>query len=155
MAALHVGDVAPDFTLPDQGGTARTLSDYRGSWVLLYFYPRDNTPGCTTEACAIRDTYSAFNKSKIIVLGVSTDSIASHGKFARKYALPFTLLADEKKQVVKRYGVWGKKKFMGREYDGTFRRSFLINPQGKVAKIYEQVKPPEHAAEVLQDHASL
>jgi peroxiredoxin Q/BCP len=141
---------APDFDLLDQDGIMHKLSRYRGKWVLLYFYPKDDTPGCTKEACAIRDNFPDFKKLKIQVFGISTDSVKSHKKFADKYTLPFTLLSDEKKEVVEKYGVWGKKKFMGREYMGTFRTSFLIDPDGKVAHIYENVKPDLHAKEVLE-----
>jgi peroxiredoxin Q/BCP len=148
---LKQGDKAPKFTLPDQDGKEHKLEDYRGQWVLLYFYPKDDTPGCTTEACAIRDSLPDFKSIDAVVLGVSTDSVASHRKFADKYGLPFTLLADEDKKVVNMYGVWGKKKFMGREYDGTMRTSFLIDPEGTIATVYEGVKPAEHAAEVLAD----
>ncbi|MDO8598664.1 MAG: thioredoxin-dependent thiol peroxidase [bacterium] len=148
---LATGDRAPDFALPDQDGAMHRLSEVKGKWVLLYFYPKDMTPGCTVEACSIRDAWSDFQGGDVVVFGVSTDSSASHRKFADKYKLPFTLLADEKKEVVKQYGVWGKKKFMGREYMGTKRTSFLIDPKGKIAKVYETVKPPEHAAEVLAD----
>lgn len=148
---LNIGDKAPEIELPDQNGKTHKLSEYKGSWVLVYFYPKDDTPGCTKEACAIRDNYPAFKKLKITVLGISADSVAKHEKFATKYDLPFTLLADEDKTVLKAYGVWGKKKFMGREYMGINRVSFLIDPQGKIAKMYDKVKPPQHAEEVLQD----
>ena len=148
---LKAGQLAPDFTLPDQDGKQHSLSDYGGKWVLVYFYPKDDTPGCTKEACAIRDDIPRFNKLKAKVLGISVDSVKSHKKFAEKYALPFTLLSDEKKEVVKKYGVWQKKKFMGKEYMGTIRTSFLIDSAGKVAKIYESVKPETHAEEVLED----
>ncbi|MFO0702618.1 MAG: thioredoxin-dependent thiol peroxidase [Candidatus Andersenbacteria bacterium] len=150
-----VGTKAPDFSLPDQDGTTRTLSDYRGKWVLLYFYPKDDTPGCTTEACSLRDNLPKFGKSKAVVLGVSVDSTARHKKFVDKYKLPFTLLADEDKKVVNQYSVWQLKKFMGREYMGTLRTSFLIDPKGVVRKVYEKVKPPVHAAQVLSDLAEL
>ncbi|MDP3710749.1 MAG: thioredoxin-dependent thiol peroxidase [bacterium] len=150
---LKIGQKAPDFKLPDQDGKIHKLSDYLGQWLLIYFYPKDDTPGCTKEACAIRDSFPAFKKMKAKVLGVSVDSVKSHKKFAEKYRLPFTILADDKKEVVEKYGVWGKKKFMGREYDGTFRTSFLIDPKGKISKIYEQVKPEIHAEEVLKDLA--
>ncbi len=142
---------APDFTLPDQNGKEHSLSDYRGKWVLLYFYPKDDTPGCTKEACALRDNFPDFKKLGIAVLGVSVDSVSRHKKFEEKYKLPFTLLADAEKKVVNLYGVWAKKKFMGKEYDGTLRTSFLINPEGKIAKVYENVKPELHAQEVLAD----
>ncbi len=149
--ALTVGLKAPDFSLPDQAGKEHTLADYAGKWVLLYFYPKDDTSGCTKEACTIRDNWSAFIKAGIVVLGVSADSAKSHDKFAAKYQLPFTLLADEDKKVITAYGVWQKKKLYGREYMGIVRWSFLIAPDGKIAKIYEGVKPAEHAAEVLAD----
>jgi peroxiredoxin Q/BCP len=152
---LTVGDQAPAFDLPDQSGTRHALKDYAGTWVLLYFYPKDDTPGCTTEACTIRDNFGAFKKTGAVVLGVSVDSVKSHGKFVEKYDLPFTLLADEDKALVNAYGVWGKKKFMGREYMGTKRVSFLISPEGKIAKVYEEVKPAAHAAEVLKDLEAL
>ena len=142
---------APLFTLPDQNGKKHSLVDYQGTWVLLYFYPKDDTPGCTKEACTIRDSFPNFKKLKIAVLGVSVDSMKSHKKFQKKYELPFTLLSDNKKNVVKKYGVWGKKKFMGRIYEGTRRTSLLIDPRGKIAKIYEDVNPVTHAENVLTD----
>ena len=153
--ALNVGDVAPDFTLPDQSGQEHSLSSYKGKWMLVYFYPKDDTPGCTKEACALRDNYPEFEKLDITVLGISIDSVKSHGKFSEKYSLPFTILADEEKKVVELYGVWGLKKFMGREYMGTNRMSFLIDAEGKIAKVYEKVKPAEHAQQVLNDLAEL
>ena len=146
-----IGTQAPDFTLPDQDGKMHTLSDYTGKWVLLYFYPKDDTPGCTIEACAIRDQFKDFNAIGAVVLGVSTDSVASHKKFATAYELPFTLLADEHKEVVGQYGVFGEKKFMGKTYLGTSRTSFLIDSLGNIAKVYEKVKPETHAAEVIAD----
>lgn len=152
---LKPGNKAPDFTLPDQEGKTHSLSDYAGEWVLLYFYPKDDTPGCTAEACGIRDNYDAYGDAEVTVLGVSTDSVKSHAKFVTKYALPFTLLADEEKKVVAAYGVWGEKKFMGRDYMGTNRMSFLIDPKGKIAKIYDKVRPADHAAEVLADVRAL
>lgn len=151
----NIGDPAPDFTLSDQNGTQHTLSNYRGNWVLLYFYPKDNTPGCTKEACAFRDAFPEFEKLDMPIFGISTDSVNSHAKFAAKYELSFTLLADENKEVVQLYGVWGKKKLYGKEYEGTHRMSFLIDPQGKIAKIYEKVKPETHAEEVLRDVRAL
>jgi len=143
--------MAPDFMLLDQDGEEHELSSYQGRWVLLYFYPKDDTPGCTKEACAIRDSFPQFDAGKAVVLGVSPDSVKSHKKFAEKYELPFTLLADEGHVIADLYGVWGRKKFMGREYDGVFRTSFLIGPDGRIAKVYENVKPEQHAAEVLAD----
>lgn len=150
-----VGSKAPGFSLLDQDGVTRSLSDYRGQWVLLYFYPKDSTPGCTIEACTIRDQFKDFGEIGATVLGVSTDSVASHKKFAETFGLPFTLLADEHKEVVGQYGVFGEKKFMGRTYMGTSRTSFLINPDGIIAKVYEKVKPLTHAKEVLADIANL
>ncbi len=142
---------APSFSLPDQEGRLHTLKEYRGQWVILYFYPKDDTPGCTVEACSFRDNFSLLKKAGAVVLGVSVDPVKKHAKFVEKYSLPFTLLADEEKKVVELYGVWGKKKFMGREYMGTNRVSFLIDSKGKLVKIYDPVKPAEHAAEVLAD----
>lgn len=149
------GSAAPTFTLLDQEGAPHTLTDYRGRFVLIYFYPKDDTPGCTKEACAIRDSFPNFGKLDAVVFGISPDSVAKHKKFAEKYSLPFTLLADEDKAVAKAYGVWGNKKFMGREYEGIMRTSFLIAPDGTVAKVYEKVKPELHAAEVLEDLKAL
>ena len=148
---LSIGDNAPDFTLPDQDGELHTLSRYRGRWVLLYFYPKDDTPGCTKEACSIRDRFPDFKKCKITALGVSIDSVKSHKNFAGKYALPFTLLSDEDKKIVRRYGVWAEKKIMGRVYMGTARTSFLIDPRGKIVKIYKKVQPEVHGEEVVRD----
>ncbi len=148
---LKVGQLAPAFTLPDQDGVAHTLKDYKGQWVLIYFYPKDDTPGCTKEACALRDEFPAFGKLKAKIFGVSADTVASHKKFATKYKLPFTLLADPEKTMMESYGVWQKKKFMGREYLGIVRSSFLIDPEGKIVKIYEKVNPLTHADEVLAD----
>ncbi|MEK7151033.1 MAG: thioredoxin-dependent thiol peroxidase [Patescibacteria group bacterium] len=148
---LKIGDNAPDFNLLDEDENNRSLFNYKGKWILLYFYPKDDTPGCTKEACEIRDNFLEFKKLDVVVIGISTDSVKSHKSFVEKYNLPFTLLSDENKEVVNLYGVWGKKKFMGREYDGTFRTSFLINPKGKIEKIYENVKPAKHSKEVLLD----
>jgi peroxiredoxin Q/BCP len=142
---------APGFSLQDQNGTVQALSAYAGKWVLLYFYPKDDTPGCTKEACAIRDAFPEFDAGKITVLGISPDSVKSHKKFEEKYKLPFTLLADEGANIARAYGVWGLKKFMGREYEGVMRMSFLISPDGTIAKVYEKVTPETHAAEVLED----
>ncbi len=142
---LKAGTIAPEIVAPDQNGITHKLSDYQGKWVLLYFYPRDNTPGCTTEACALRDNYPHFTKTETVILGVSTDSVASHEKFVQKFSLPFTLLSDGDKKIVKAYGA-----------NGLARRvSYLIDPAGKIAKVYEKVKPAEHAEEVLHDIAIL
>ncbi len=147
---LKEGDKAPDFSAETQTGERISLKDLKGKPVILYFYPKDDTPGCTKEACAFRDSYSVFKKTGAVVLGVSTDSVKSHGKFAEKFSLPFPLLSDEKKEIVHAYGVWGEKSFMGRKYMGTNRVTFLIDPEGRIAKIWPKVKPEEHAAEVLE-----
>ena len=146
-----MGKKAPSFSLPDQNGKKHRLSEYAGKYVLLYFYPKDDTPGCTKEACALRDNFPAFKKLGITVFGVSADNEKSHKKFEEKYSLPFTLLSDVDHTAAEAYGAWGLKKFMGREYDGMHRVSFLINPEGKIAKVYEKVKPEVHAEEVLGD----
>ncbi len=151
MNLLKENTKAPDFELIDQDGKAHKLSNYKGKWVLLYFYPKDDTPGCTKEACAIRDSWAEFKKKNAVVLGVSVDSVKSHDKFHKKYKLPFTILADEEKKVVNQYGVWGEKKFMGKAYQGTNRVSYLINPDQKIIKIYTKVRPEIHAEEVLSD----
>lgn len=148
---LQTGTPAPAFSLPDQDGNIRSLSDYAGKWLLLYFYPKDDTPGCTEEACSLRDNLSALKAKGLEIAGISTDSVASHRKFADKFGLPFTLLADEKKETVNAYGVWAEKSMYGKKYMGTLRQSFLIRPDGTVAKTYEKVKPGEHAAEILRD----
>lgn len=149
MNKLKVNQKAPNFKLKDEKGKFHKLSDYKGKWVLIYFYPKDDTPGCTKEACAIRDEFEGFERLSIAVLGISADSVSSHQKFSKKYNLPFSLLADEKKEVVKKYGVWGKKKFLGKVYEGILRTSFLVNPAGKIEKIYENVEPETHAQDVL------
>ena len=146
---LKAGDVAPDFSAATNGGGKISLADFKGKNVILYFYPRDDTPGCTKEACAFRDQFADFKKKGAVVLGVSTDPVKSHDKFVEKYKLPFTLLADEDKKIVEAYGVWGQKSFMGRKYMGTHRVTFLIGPDGRIKKIWPEVKPAEHAAEVL------
>jgi peroxiredoxin Q/BCP len=151
MEMPKINSQAPDFSLPDQEGKKHSLTDYRGKWVLLYFYPKDDTPGCTIEACTLRDQFKDFTRIGAVVLGVSTDSVASHKKFASAYELPFTLLADENKEVVGRYGVFGEKKFMGKTYMGTSRTSFLIDPSGNIVKVYEKVKSDAHATEVIAD----
>jgi peroxiredoxin Q/BCP len=147
---IPAGVQAPDFTLPDENNTLRRLSDFRGRPVVLYFYPKDDTPGCTTEACKFRDDYSAYMDADIIILGVSPDSPASHASFKQKYDLQFPLLADEGHRVCESYGVWGPKKFMGKEFEGVLRTTFLIDAQGRIARVFEAVRPAEHSAEVLQ-----
>jgi peroxiredoxin Q/BCP len=146
---LSAGITAPDFSLSDENNHIRRLSEFRGRPVVLYFYPKDDTPGCTTEACNFRDDYSAYIDEDVIILGVSTDSPKSHVKFKEKYSLPFPLLSDDSHAVSEQYGVWGPKKFMGRDYEGIIRTTFLIDSQGRIARVFENVKPAQHSAEVL------
>ncbi len=155
MALPIINTAAPALTLPDQTGTIQSLNNYVGTWVLVYFYPKDDTPGCTTEACTLRDKYAEYKEHGITILGVSADSVKSHEKFAQKYDLPFTILADEAKEAVNAWGVWGEKSFLGKKFMGIKRTSFLVDPKGKIAKIYENVKPADHAAEVLSDIRAL
>ena len=143
------GIMAPDFVLVDDSGVTRRLTDYRGQHVVLYFYPKDDTPGCTTEACNFRDDYSAYVEAGVTVLGVSPDSTKSHEKFKKKFELPFPLLADVQHEVCQAYDVWGPKKLMGREYMGVLRTTFIIAPDGKIKKVFENVKPAAHSVEVL------
>lgn len=143
------GIPAPDFNLLDDSNTPRKLSDYRGKNVILYFYPKDDTPGCTTEACNFRDDYSTYEKANVVILGVSPDDVASHVKFKKKFQLPFPLLADEDHKVCDAYQVWGPKKFMGRSYEGVLRTTFLIDGNGTILKVFENVRPAEHSVEVL------
>jgi len=147
---IQSGIQAPDFELPDETGTLRKLSNYRGKPVVLYFYPKDDTPGCTTEACNFRDDYSAYEDAGVVILGVSPDSVKSHVKFKEKHDLPFPLLADEGHKVCEMYAVWALKKFRGREYMGVLRTTFLINEQGQIVRVFELVKPAEHSAELLE-----
>jgi peroxiredoxin Q/BCP len=146
---LKEGDPAPDFSVATNGGGKISLADFKGQNVILYFYPKDDTPGCTKEACAFRDGFAEFKKRGAVILGVSTDPVKAHDKFVEKFKLPFPLLADEDKKIVEAYGVWGEKTFMGRKYMGTHRVTFLIGGDGRIKKIWPQVKPDEHAAEVL------
>ena len=150
---LKEGTTAPAFKTKDANGESVSLKDFRGQKVVLYFYPKDDTPGCTKEACSFRDAFSKFKKQGIAVLGVSPDSEASHKKFTVKYKLPFTLLADTDRALAEAYGVYGEKKFMGRTYMGVYRTTFLIDEKGKIKKVFEKVKPEEHAGEVLDAFA--
>lgn len=143
------GTKAPEFELKDNQGKTHKLSDYLGKTVVVYFYPKDDTTGCTTEACSFRDSYAEFKKAGVPVIGISPDSESSHSKFIDKYELPFTLLSDPDHKTCEAYGVWGLKKFMGREYDGVFRTTFVIGPDGTIVKVFEKVKPTDHSLEVL------
>ena len=147
---LKEGDVAPDFTAMTSGGGKISLAELKGKDVLLYFYPKDDTSGCTKEACAFRDDFAVFKKLNVVVLGVSPDSVRSHDKFIKKYNLPFTLLADEDQKIVEAYGVWGQKTFWGRKYMGAHRVTFLIGPDGRIKKIWPDVDPEKHSQEVLE-----
>jgi peroxiredoxin Q/BCP len=140
---------APDFTLTDQHEVTHSMKDYRGQWVLIYFYPKDDTPGCTKEACSFRDSFETFKSMGVQVLGVSKDTIKSHKKFAEKFNLNFPLLADETKEVHKAFGAWTERGFMGRP--GTLRNSYLVNPQGEIVKEYVKVKPELHVSEIIKD----
>ncbi len=147
--SITAGISAPDFVLSDDSGATRRLSDYRGQTIVLYFYPKDDTPGCTTEACNFRDDYSAYIEAGVTILGISPDSPKSHAKFKQKFQLPFPLLADDEHTVSEAYNVWGKKKFMGREYMGVSRTTFVIDPEGRIKKVFSDVKPASHSVEVL------
>lgn len=146
---IPAGIPAPEFEMLDDTNVMRKLSDYRGRNVLLYFYPTDDTPGCTTEACNFRDDYSAYEKANVVILGVSPDTVKSHVKFKQKFQLQFPLLVDEGHKVSDAYDVWGPKKFMGKEYEGILRTTFLIDGNGNIVKVFEKVRPAEHSAEVL------
>ncbi len=149
--ALKPGDPAPLFDAATSHGGHVALQDLKGKTVVLYFYPRDSTPGCTREACGFRDQFEAFEKKNAVVLGVSVDSLSSHDRFTRKNSLPFALVSDEDKSLVSAYGVWGPKTFMGRNFMGTHRVTFLIGPDGIIKKVWTEVKPDGHAGEVLQE----
>lgn len=146
---VKVGNKAPEFTGVTDTGEKIKLKDLRGKTVVLYFYPKDNTPGCTTESCDFRDSHAAFKKKKAVVLGVSPDSVKSHVKFKTKYELPFPLIADEDRAIAEKYGVWQEKSMYGRKYMGIVRSTFVIDPEGKVAEIYDKVKVKGHVEDVL------
>ena len=149
MTAIAPNTTAPDFTLLTDAGEALTLSSLRGRPVVLYFYPKDDTPGCTAQACEFRDAFPAFDSSRVVVLGISPDSVKSHAKFKAKFNLPFTLLADTDKLVAGEYDVWKEKAMYGRKYMGVERTTFLIDPNGEIAKVFSKVKPAGHAVEVM------
>ena len=146
---ISAGIPAPQFEMSDDTGVLRKLSDFRGKNVVLFFYPKDDTPGCTKEACNFRDDYSAYEKAGVVILGVSPDSVESHVKFKKKYQLPFPLLEDEKHAVCDQYGVWGEKHLMGHTYEGVLRTTFLIDPNGNIKRVFEKVRHSEHSAEML------
>ncbi|HEY6736724.1 MAG TPA: thioredoxin-dependent thiol peroxidase [Candidatus Saccharimonadia bacterium] len=146
---------APDFTLPDQTGQPRSLQDYAGQWLIIYFYPKDDTPGCTQEACDFRDSLGELRAAGLQVVGVSRDNQKSHAKFAEKYQLPFPLLTDESTAMMQAYGAWGPKTFMGRKFDGITRMTVLVNPQGEIVKTYPKVNPHGHVAQILSDFKAL
>jgi thioredoxin-dependent peroxiredoxin len=146
---------APNFSLHDQNNEIHTLEDYAGKWVIVYFYPKDSTPGCTKEACNFRDGRQILEDTGTVVLGISKDSVASHKKFADAHKLNFTLLSDTSTETIQAFGAWGKKKFMGREYEGIKRNTYLINPEGEIVKVYEEVNPMTHVAEILKDLSEL
>lgn len=147
----QAGAKAPEFSLQDDQGKTHSLKDYAGKTVLLYFYPEDGTSGCTLEACNFRDDYSAYKKAGVTILGVSPDSVSSHEKFKQTYDLPFPLLSDVGHKVCEAYGVWGPKEMMGNKYDGVYRTTFLIDADGMIQKVYENVKPADHSKEILAD----
>jgi peroxiredoxin Q/BCP len=146
---IEAGQIAPDFTLPDQAGTSVTLSHFRGQHVVVYFYPKDDTPGCTKEACSFRDHWDALQAHQVVVLGVSPDDTDSHAQFASKYQLPVTLLADTEKNVARLYGTWGEKNMYGKTVTGMLRTTFLIDPDGLVKHVWKKPKNEVHAQEVL------
>ena len=152
---LSVNSKAPDFSAPDQTGKVHKLSDYSGRWVILYFYPKDETLGCTKEACSFRDNLADFTKMGVVVLGVSKDSVESHKKFSKHHNLNFPILSDVDKKIINDYGVWKLKKFLGREYFGVARTTFLIDPAGKIRKIYEKVNPLGHINQIIDDLRNL
>ena len=150
MKHLKVGDKAPVFTSVDQNGVGVKLEDYQGKRVVIYFYPKDDTPGCTNQACNIRDNYSAIQDAGIVILGVSMDSEKKHQNFIKKFDLPFSLLADTEKELIELYGVWGEKKFMGRVYDGIHRTTFVLDESHTIVGIIEKPKTKDHAREILE-----
>jgi peroxiredoxin Q/BCP len=148
---LKINQVAPSFTLPDETGTHRSLEEFQGQFVVLYFYPKDDTPGCTKEACMIKEVYDEFSALGVVVLGVSKDSPESHQQFKTKHELPFTLLSDESGEMIESYEAWGEKSMFGNKYQGILRVTYLIDPAGQIVKVYPKVSPAKHALELLKD----
>lgn len=152
---LTIGQQAPHFSLLDQDGETHTLTQYKNTWILLYFYPKDDTPGCTTEACSFRDNWQECKDEGLVILGISPDTVESHKKFTNKHSLPFTLLSDPEKETLQKYGVWAEKSMFGKKYMGVIRTSFLINPAGEIVRIYTKVNVKNHAKDVLKDLKNL
>jgi peroxiredoxin Q/BCP len=152
---IKINQPAPVFSLPDEKKNFHNLAEFKGKSIVLYFYPKDDTPGCTKEACNFRDDYGAYKSAGLEIIGISPDNSESHAKFKAKFNLPFMILTDKDHKVCKLYGVWGRKKFMGREYDGVFRTTFLIDHEQKVVRIFKDVKPAEHSREVLLEFQKL
>jgi peroxiredoxin Q/BCP len=146
---------AADFSLPDENGTLHTLSQNKGKWVVVYFYPKDDTPGCTKEACGFRDNIAELKKLGVVIFGISKDSVTSHKKFSEKFSLSFPLLSDESKKTIIDYNAWGEKKFLGKTFQGILRKTFLIDPMGEIKKVYEKVNPTIHAQEIINDIKTL
>ncbi|MCX6287270.1 MAG: thioredoxin-dependent thiol peroxidase [Bacteroidetes bacterium] len=151
MSALKVGDKAPDFQVVDQEGQALSLKDFRGSKLILYFYPKDDTPGCTAEACNLKDNYQILKKKGFKVLGVSADSEAAHKKFIAKYVLPFALIPDKEKTILRAYGAWGMKKLYGKEYEGIIRTTYVIDEKGVIARVFTKVDTKNHSQQILEE----
>ncbi|MEI6900742.1 MAG: thioredoxin-dependent thiol peroxidase [Bacteroidota bacterium] len=151
METIKIGDKAPTFTCEDQDGQKISLEDFKGKKVILYFYPKDSTPGCTAEACNLRDNYGLLMKKGFAILGVSADDEKSHKNFSQKNMLPFSLLVDKEKKIIQSYGVWGKKKMYGKEYDGILRKTFIISEAGIVEKIFEKVETKNHTGQILKE----
>lgn len=152
MTSLQIGDQAPDFTAQDQHGNTISLANYNGKKLILYFYPKDNTPGCNAEACNLRDNYQILLDKGFAILGVSADSLAAHQKFTDKFDLPFPLIPDTEKEIIQAYGVWGPKKLYGKEYEGIHRMTFIISEDGKIEKIFKKVKTKEHSEQILKEY---
>ena len=152
MTNLNVGDIAPDFVALNEFGQSTSLSEFLGKKVILYFYPKDMTPGCTAESCNLGENYASLQEKGFVVLGVSPDSSKSHQNFIDKYNLPFSLIADEDKAVIKVFGVWGPKKFMGREYDGVHRTTFVVDEDGVIEKVFSKVKTKDHTKQILESY---
>ncbi len=150
MKSLEIGDQVPHFSVVDDRGDTQSLSDYAGKKLVVFFYPKANTPGCTAEACDLRDHYTELKKAGYALLGVSADSVNKQRKFSEKFDFPFPLLADEEKEVINAFGVWGPKKFMGKEYDGIYRKTFIVDEEGKIARVIDKVNTKEHAAQILE-----